>query len=181
MNSDTRYVFSIISADHQLLAALLTIRPAALVSQLAGELLRSACNLITACLSPSTVQLDETQRLLDQYLDLAMRRREIECQEAVARTFDRLSELRGCSKEAKKWVYSSLLFCRDSTTLTVLPRLIGDLMAIRAVVRQAAALSLGHIQYAHCSVPVEKSVNALLGQLKPDGKVSDQKRSIEAK
>ena len=74
------------------------------MSQLATALLQSACDLITACLSPTTLASDAAQELLDRYLDLAMRRREEVCQAAAARTYGRLSELLDCAKEVKKSV-----------------------------------------------------------------------------
>ena len=81
-----------------------TIRPATFVSSVGVEILQEACNLLTTCLTRSTVESRETEELLDQILDLAARRRELSCQRALAITYGRLSQLRDCGKEVQRVV-----------------------------------------------------------------------------
>lgn len=92
----------VVLADAQIFDASSTIRAPALVSQIGAEILQAACDLLTATLSPDMLPGEEAQKTVDRYLDLAMKRREPECQQAVARTFHRLSELRDCSTEVKR-------------------------------------------------------------------------------
>ena len=64
------------------------------------------CGLITACLSSVTLHQDDTRKLLDRYLELASRRRETQCHEAVGQIYERLSQLQDCAKEVIKSFFS---------------------------------------------------------------------------
>jgi hypothetical protein len=70
--------------------------------QQSGEILQAACDLITATLDTGILAEAISQKLLNQFIEASMRRREAECQEAVARVFGRLSVLRACEKEVMK-------------------------------------------------------------------------------
>lgn len=71
-------------------------------------ILRSACEVICATLNADILQSEGHQRILDQYIESSMRRREPECQEAVADVFGSLGRLRGAGKEAIKSVCVAL-------------------------------------------------------------------------
>jgi hypothetical protein len=155
--------------DSEIVSSLSTVRPAALVSQQAADVLQTACDLLTAALDADAIAETSTQTLLNQFLETTMRRREAECHEAVARVFGRLSELRACGAEVIKWVRKE----GTSKPFSVLmSRLVGDLKSMRAAQRQSAALSLGAIRYHNCPGATEKAVGALLSQLEPEVKVS---------
>ncbi|GFZ52002.1 hypothetical protein JCM24511_09773 [Saitozyma sp. JCM 24511] len=116
----------------------------------AADMLKTACDLLTAALDGDVIAETSTQTLLDQFTETTMRRREAECHEAVARVFGRLSELRACGVEVIK--------------------LVGDLNSMRAAQRQSAALALGAIRYGNCPGVTEQAVHALLFQLEPEVK-----------
>ncbi|ORY25084.1 armadillo-type protein [Naematelia encephala] len=134
----------------KIMLALSSVRPSIFVSIGAAEILQAACGLLTACLSPSSAGETKLQKILDHIIEASMRRREPECQEALSRTFGRLSELRDCTKDVEK--------------------LLGDLRSARAGQKQAATLALGSIRYAQCPSTVEKAVKALLGLMDPIAK-----------
>jgi hypothetical protein len=101
-------------------SSLSTVRPAALVSQQAADMLQTACHLLTAALDGDVIAESSTQTLLNQFIETTMRRREAECHEAVTRVFGRLSELRACGPEVIKWVQRSgkqqAMPCADGQT-----------------------------------------------------------------
>ncbi|KAL7418710.1 hypothetical protein Q5752_006393 [Cryptotrichosporon argae] len=129
----------------QIFAALNDVRPAALVTHAAAEVIQAACELIAASLSPNVAVAAGTQAVLDRYTETACRRREGEVHEALAAAYGRVSELRNASGDVA--------------------RLIGDLSSIRAAQKQAAALCLGHVRYALCAASLPRAVDALLAQL----------------
>jgi hypothetical protein len=57
---------------------------------------------MTASLEDGTMGLVGAQRVLDQFVDLGMKRRESEVHEAVADVFGRLSEVKDCSREVHR-------------------------------------------------------------------------------
>jgi hypothetical protein len=62
-------------------------------------MLQAACELITGVVTAQSVQVIETQARIDHILQITMRRREPECQEAAADVYNRLSQLKPCEKE----------------------------------------------------------------------------------
>ncbi|WWD22528.1 hypothetical protein CI109_107021 [Kwoniella shandongensis] len=131
---------------HQIINALSTIRPAALVAPQAADILSTICSLFTVIVNPDIMSSTSTQAVLDKYLDLATKRRESEVHERVAEVYQRITELKTCEREVNK--------------------LVGDLKSFRVSQRQAASLALGHIRYpAGESLVTDKAVKALLSLL----------------
>ena len=82
-----------------------TIRPAALVSSQAAEVVEAACDLVTASLSGVCLGKTTVDELVYHYMDLVIKRKEAECYEAAARMIGRLSELRPANKEIDRCVW----------------------------------------------------------------------------
>lgn len=99
-------IASLLPSEHPsrdtIFASLTTVRPAALISPQAAEILQTACDLISAVLEESILLVASTQQILDRYIEASMKRKEEGCHEAVARLYGRLSILRNCSNEVKK-------------------------------------------------------------------------------
>ncbi|KAK4685879.1 tubulin-specific chaperone D, partial [Tremellales sp. Uapishka_1] len=137
--------------------AMASIRPAALVSQQGGDILQASCDLFTNSVTPEVLRQPNAADLVDKFLDLSMKRREPEVQEAVAALFGRLSAVRDGNAD-------------DGITL------ISDLKSSRAAVKQAAALSLGHVGYSECIGMIENTCGALLGLMDPVAKADVETR-----
>ncbi|WVQ80901.1 hypothetical protein IAT38_003008 [Cryptococcus sp. DSM 104549] len=143
--------------NEKIFAALSTIRPAALVSSQAADVLTSLCELITNTLNPAIVSSPASAGVLSRYIDAATKRRESEVHESVARVYERLSVLQDCEKDVLK--------------------LIADLKSFRVSQRQAATLALGHIQYPACPSRItDKAVKALLSLLDEPAKTDVESR-----
>ena len=126
--------------------------------------MQAACNLITACLSSIAVSLSVLDQLVFHFVDIAMRRRESDVYEAVARMLTRLSELR---------IADDVLTRYDNNYFTVNSndRLTTMISSGRPIPRQIAALSLGTIRLAGCKTHASRVVNILLAQLEESAKV----------
>ncbi|KAL1413220.1 hypothetical protein Q8F55_000973 [Vanrija albida] len=128
----------------RLLASLDAVRPAALVSTDAADIITAGCELIAATLTP-TVDLAPVPR----FCEAATRRREAPVHEALADACRRLSEVRDATAQVTKSI--------------------DELKSARAAQRQASALCLGHFQYkSHAAA--EAPLAALLGLLTPEAK-----------
>ncbi|WVO16748.1 hypothetical protein L204_104432 [Cryptococcus depauperatus] len=137
--------------------ALSTIRPVTLVSQQAADILSVICNLLNVILNRSILELSCSQSTINHFLDLAGMRKESDVHESMAKVYFKLSILRNVETDIEK--------------------LIGDLKSYRVSQRQAAALSLGHIQYPPApSAITEKVIEALLGLLQDPDKVEVESR-----
>lgn len=143
-----------------------TIRPAALVSSQAAEVVEAACDLITACLSGACLGKPTADELVYHYLDLVMRRKEAECYEAAARMIGCLSELRPANKEIDRcvWVDPGA----DKALINSLTVMIGS---PRPIPRQIATLILGHVRYDRCRERLKQIFQMLWYQLADGAKV----------
>ncbi|WVQ93564.1 hypothetical protein IAU59_000639 [Kwoniella sp. CBS 9459] len=145
----------------QLFDALSTIRPAALVSAQAADILSAIFELIVSVIVPSILNKPAAQAVLDRYVDLGMKRREPEVQESLANVYGRLSELRDPTKDVQK--------------------LIADLKTFRMSQRQTACLALGHVRYSAESALTDKAVKALLAILSDTAKMDIESRRYAAR
>ncbi|WRT63818.1 uncharacterized protein IL334_000743 [Kwoniella shivajii] len=133
------------------------IRPASFVVSQASDILSALCSLLVIILNEPIISTSSTQAVLDKYLDLAMKRREPEVHEGVARVYGRLSELRSPEKDVTK--------------------LVADLKSFRIAQRQAASLALGYIHYPSSpSTLTDKAVKALLAILEHPEKIDVESR-----
>jgi hypothetical protein len=89
-------------ANDQIFFSLSTIRPAALLSPGAGPILKQACDVICATLNQGIMGDEGSQEILDRFIDASMKRREVDCQEAVANLYGCVSGLRDASKGVVK-------------------------------------------------------------------------------
>lgn len=85
--------------------ALETVRPAAITSFQTDLLLGAACNLLAQslnalCFSPQHIA--STEKTVNRFMELSMKSRSEDVQEAVASAVGRLSKLRNCEVEAKR-------------------------------------------------------------------------------
>ncbi|OCF31205.1 cofactor D [Kwoniella heveanensis BCC8398] len=145
----------------QIFDSLSTIRPAALVSSQAADILSAIFELLVSILGPSILTQAGTQAILDRYIDTGMKRREPEVQESIARVYGRLSCLREPTKDVNK--------------------LVADLKTFRLSQRQTACLALGQVQYPLDSPLTEKAVKALVGILGDIVKMDIESRKYAAR
>ena len=144
-----------------------TIRPAALVSPQASEIIKAGCELLSACVSASSMSSSSQEfgEQIERFAEAAKRRKESECHEALADLYTRLSAVEDLSPLVRRSV------SQKKKRRPLIFRLLVDLKSARASQRQSAALSLGHVRYKPNTVSLESSVQALLSQLESDTKV----------
>ncbi|WVF65933.1 hypothetical protein IAT40_000671 [Kwoniella sp. CBS 6097] len=145
----------------QLFDALSTIRPAALVSSQAADIISAIFDVLVSVLDSAVLSQSGSQGVLDRYIDLGMKRRESEVQESLSNVYGRLSRLRDPTKDVNK--------------------LVADLKTFRISQRQTACLALGHIQYPAGSALTEQAVKALLAILGDVAKMDIESRRYAAR
>jgi hypothetical protein len=95
---------SISAADHQIFSALASIRPAMMVTTSAGDVLQAACNVMTATINEEILRTQAAQSQIDHLVQTTVRRREPECQEAVAELYGCMSRLRDPQKDVTRYM-----------------------------------------------------------------------------
>lgn len=73
-----------------------------MVTASAADIIETACHVIAETLSEDLLVSPQTMTQVDHILQISMRRREAQCQEAAAKVYRRLSTLRDCQPEAEK-------------------------------------------------------------------------------
>jgi hypothetical protein len=91
----------------QIFSALAAIRPAMMVSSSAADILQAACNVMTATIQESILATQAAQTQIDHLIQTTVRRREPECQEAVAQLYRRMSRLRDPQQDVNRCVHST--------------------------------------------------------------------------
>lgn len=78
-----------------------------LVSSAAGDILVAACDLMTATVNEDILRTQVAQTQVDHLIQTTIRRREPECQEAVAQLYGRMSSLRDPQQDVTRRAVSS--------------------------------------------------------------------------
>lgn len=73
-----------------------------MVTASAAEIIEAACHVMTETLSDSMAGAPQTMSQVDHILQISMRRKEPQCQEAAAKVYKCLSTLRDCQPETSK-------------------------------------------------------------------------------
>lgn len=73
-----------------------------MVTASAADIIEAACHVIVETLSEDLLASPPTMAQVDHIVQISMRRREPQCQEAVAKVYERLSSLRNCQDETAK-------------------------------------------------------------------------------
>lgn len=75
-----------------------------MVTASAAEIIEAACHVMTKTISQDLLDSPQTMAQVDHILQISMRRREPQCQEAAAKVYHCLSSLRDCQPESAKSV-----------------------------------------------------------------------------
>lgn len=157
----------------EIFRALSFIRPAALISSISADILQSACDLLVSILDEDVLRVLEAEKTINLFIDMAMKRKEEACHEAVARLFGRLSQLRDGTEDVRR--YAAILL-GSKISLLIIASLISSLKSLRAPQRQSAALALGALHYSGCSSSLPIAVRALIVQLDTTSKADVETR-----